>query len=390
MSLFAPAVLGWLALQSSAPASRAADRDLLASVMPPGAVAYVEVPRPAELWSAVRELGLDERVTALPVVDRVLNGPTAMVLAAVRNVLGGDIAGSLLAASDGGVAVALVPSPSKRALASVLAVRSRDPVALARARDGVARLGGLRVDGAWDESRVETTRHGDVEIISTRNSRHHAIAGEWLLASDDRAQLVEALDRRRSAKSGSLAEQPRFAQARSGANDGPTAAFAWVDVDGFATLRPELRDSAKTLEPIPALLFGGLRRAAIGAPWIAARMSLDVAAPGAVRLSMQSGASFEGLEAERAVFLPERTPAAVLDAPRAIATLTLRRDGASFWNHRDALVAPELDADFARFNSFVGLVFGARNVDEDVLPKLHPIAQLVAARQTYAGMAAAP
>jgi hypothetical protein len=219
-------------------------------------------------------------------------------------------------------------------------------------------------------------------VVSVGKRFHHAIARDWLLASDARPVLEAALDRLGSAGPG-LASRAGFVAARS-LGSGGSLGFAWADVDALAAAHPGLRAEEAPMEPAQALLAGGARQALLQSPWLAATLAADGAA---LSLSIQTAAK----PAQAApVFLPRAVPIPNIRVPRQLGSLVLRRDVEAFWRDHEGLVAAEFDAEFAKFNSIAGAIFGVRKLDEEVLPHLAPVAQLVAARQTYSGLASPP
>jgi len=370
--------------------SRPAGADALARAVPADAIAYAEVPRPAELLRLARSSGLEERLKALPSYAEFLKTPegfgTIGGLAAARAALGMELDEAIERAAGRGAAIALLPHAGREKPDFLLLVRGADEASMRRVRDGLAQLGGFLADGAWVAGKATASKHGDVEIVSFGKPAAHALVGDVLVSSDDRARLAEAIDRVRSGAAGGLDGVASFAEARREA--GAPQAFAWVNVDvAAAKLRAQLRDDESRIEPFPELLFGGIRRAFVDSPWASLAVSFERG--GATIRARAAGAKGEPAAA-RAVFYGDEEASARLEVPRLVATATLRRDVKAFWDGRSELLSPEFETAFGKFNSTAGLFFGGKRVDEDLLPKLAPIAQVVVARQTYAGLPRAP
>jgi hypothetical protein len=387
--IFAVALLTTASPQDAASRGAAGAGDL-ASLTPPGAVAFAEAPDPAAAWRALERLGVLERWGASPSYAEALRTPQGIALAAglaaLRAVVGSDAVKALTGlAGDGAAVAAWAPAKPGGKPDYLLAARGRDPELMRRTRDAAAEAAGLMAAGDWipENVKLETRSFGSldaVELVTRSDGTCHALAGRLFVASNRKELLTGALSLASGAKGASLAESPSFRAASPKGN----GAYLWIDVDAGAAANPVLRDPEAGLEPVPGLLFGGFRQAFVDSSWVL----LTLGAEGK-ELVLETRTAVKPKRSVKA-FLPARAPSPGLRVPRHLGTLVLRRDLEAFWNDHEGAVAPEFDPDFAKFNTVAAAILGVKRLDEDVLGKLEPAAQWVLARQTYSDLREPP
>lgn len=371
------------------PAAPAAPQTL-ASLLPPKAAAYAELPAPHTLWRTFVDTGAWDRIRSTLSYRQGLQGNGVKLvagIAAIQAAIGMELPDAIDRCFGGGAAVALVPRTGlKKGPPTLVAVaRAKDAAALTAVRNALADLAGLRdeVDG-WLRPQVTVHKSGDVEIVSTKADAYHAIDGEWFVLSNERSEVESVIQRLRGKERGSLEDHKNFVAAKAAAIEERRDLFAWLDAEGATELLGDRNREQPALEPFAALLFDGLRQSLLGSSWIAGSAALSEEA---LALSLRTSAR----PAKAApAFLPEPTAIEKVAVPRQIASLTLRRDASAFWDLHDEIVSDEFEAEMEKFNSTTALIFNMKRLDEELLPKLAPAAQIVVARQTYAGLPQSP
>jgi hypothetical protein len=383
------AASAWFALVFTLTAGRAQEKPSrpLAALFPADSIVYIEAPEPANLWNSLRSTNLIEQVQRLESVRAVMREGAALavafVLAQARNLLGSDFDSAVPSLAGGGVAVSLSFGEAKQPRV-LLVMRARDAEQLVKTRDAFAESKGVFSMGEWLEDSAQVTSEttaafGKVDVISTGKTLHHAIAGNLLFLSNDRSAIARAL--KSAPGAGSLEDNANYKNARKSCPG--AAVFAFADVDAVAAAKG-IRNEEVLADPGQALLFGGMKQAVVDSPWLAGRADVDGSS---LRFSVRTAA--KPAKATK-TFLTSARPIPDVAIPRRIGSVTFRRDVAAFWNDHEGIVAPEFDADFAKFNSFAAAILGVKRMDEDVFEKLEPISQWFVAGQTYAGLPAAP
>ncbi|MBI3818444.1 MAG: hypothetical protein HY286_07125 [Planctomycetes bacterium] len=363
--------------------------------LPKETIACVDVPRPGELLHSAASGALFSNLQQLPEYKKAMKEGEGLKLlaglAAFRVAAGVDFMDAIDKVSGRGFVAALLPPGEKQGwfrFPEVLMIARGDGHdSIINIRNSLATFAGLRADGEWVADKVKIVpqvfqKLGAVEIVKSDKTGCFAVAGDVTVITSSLPLMLETLSR--IEKGGeSLADSIHFAPAAfllEGSD-----AFAWLDVDKYAAdVNDEFKKKERKLEPAAALLFGGIQQSLVDSKWLAASLHFTDRA-----LSMRVLTSaLPGIARE--TFLPEIVSTANVHVPRYAGSLTMRRDINAFWKDHEGLVAGELDAEFAKFNSTAGTIFGVKRMDEDVFPKLSPIAQFVFARQTFGELAAAP
>jgi hypothetical protein len=384
------AAAGHPAAQESRPVSAAVPRALApADLLPPDAALIAEIRDPAAMIQKFAAAGWADRLKSTRSWPEYIQSADGLRLiggmAVLRAAAGVDLDRAFAGVAGGGVAMAVRPRPSAGAPLVTLVMRGHDAGMTARLRDALAELAGIRSLGEWHADRVSiqqkiTGSGGAVEIVGYQ-SFFHAIAGEYLVMANDAPEVAAALDRLDAGTATPRNVKLKDAMAVAGESD----AWVWFDAGPFARFGASVAArAAEPSEPLPALLFGGWKQVVAHAPWLAASLRIS---SGEVEICLDA----PGLpELSKTTFVPAAASVPVLRVPGAIGTLTIRRDINSFWNDHAGLVPPELDGEFAKFNTTAGTIFGVRRMDEDVFPHLLPVAHFVFARQTYRDLPAPP
>lgn len=377
-------------------ASTSPARVSLAKYLPPETVVFAELLQPSKTIQQFTGGALLHRIQQLESYGEFIKGGDGLRfvtgLAAARAAIGVDLSAAIDGSFGSRVAVSIVPPREKDKKPGFLMLsEAKDRAMLLKMRDALSELAGYRSMGEWDESRVRVVKQnfkqlGDVEIINLTKESWHAISGSTLILANELSLVTDTLTRLSRATDGgadTLANNTRLASAAFLAGDAD--GFVWIDLDAVvAKMNPDLRSNRKLLQPAEALLVGGMQQSILDSSWISGSFTLD---ENALSLRMQTSAI---PTKSRATFDTKGAAVADVAIPRRLGSLVLRRDINSFWNDHEGLVAAELDAEFAKFNSTAATIFGVKRMDEDVFPKLAPIAQFVFARQEFADAAAAP
>jgi hypothetical protein len=219
-----------------------------------------------------------------------------------------------------------------------------------------------------------------------------AIAGDLIAASSE-ALATAAIDRdvaSGAAGAARPAAPPALVVRMRSAAKGGGQLRAALDLPFAASLKKEgplLPERSDNL--VGAMLLGDLLAAARKSDCLTAELELDgERARVALRIATDVGKLPPFLRS----FGHARASLPLLSlAPRnMVATLSLRRDWAQFWEDRGALCDAKTERDFAGMKTNLGLFFGGRSLPDEILPQLDDEILFVAARQTYPPAKAPP
>ena len=199
--------------------------------------------------------------------------------------------------------------------------------------------------------------------------------GKHLILSPDRILAVAA----RQGPGDGLAGDRRFVQARTAAGAGTL--FGFVDLNVFAK---QLKQYKKPKQLGEAILFGAFAHYLPKAPWAAFRIDLNgdengwtLAGESYVPLPAEGeepvDTSYRGTLKPLPFALPERT----------VGLIRMRRNLASIWSHREALIAPKGIPGLIQFETNFGNLSGGMNWVEEFLPNIGDEIIVIGTRRVF-------
>ncbi len=355
-------------------------------LLPDSAIAYWELSEPDALWKLLLDSPLSRWVQSTPQVQAALEEPAARQLQAavqrVEHALGMPWQQALRDATGGGVFISLEALGGR----VTAVVRSRDAALLARLDEAVRGV----LQGAPAHLDPRPSRYAGTTIWSLGNQLHYAVAGELLLASNHESALRTALDRHAGIIRRSLADSPRFDQARQLAGAQPSA-WGYLQLDLLRPL-PGVGRALDVPSNNPALEFlgGGVLDALRRAPLAAFALhrheeqwKFRVLLPHDVQQTDPRRKWYFATEPQRSAYAPLRPEGTIL-------SLSLHRDLAALWTVRDAVFDEAVAAQLVQADTALGLFFSGRDFTTQVLGQLGPRWQLVVARRSFADDAPRP
>lgn len=264
------------------------------------------------------------------------------------------------------VAVAALPREGKDEPALILATRAPSAELAETLAQAVETL------AAFTPGDVDAQEDDDGDGIRSANGREfHAVVGDALLVANDRALLVGAIERMRSAGAPGAAPAGLSVRADVGA----------LRTAGLWKPSPTSYDNA-----VGALLAHGIGKTLDGA----ASLALDVThTHRAVQLRVRAS-PFEPSD-ETTWFFPTTAADAPLVLPTdTIAQLTLTRDFTQFYALREALLDPTLKGNIVEFDSIMGVLFAGRSFGDEVLPAFGHDAMLIVGPQDFSALGTPP
>ncbi len=389
VSLSVCVVLGAVAVRAEASTPKAAGS--LAEVLPEGAIAFAEVTdlgplleriRGSELWKALQK---DERIAQLR------NSPQFRKADAGRRILEGQLGMDLWTLGTRvlgyRVGVALYPRPDGG--------DEPDLVGIVRVRDGdVLRDLRQRVQPFLDlaDNVVVNDRGDGIETFDFDGQLFAAVGPDWVCASNRSAlleQTVEALNKPSRQNTGRLAAEPAFQKMTShlGADH---LVRGYVNTGMIAQAMGGRFTPQKLDNPLGSLLLGGLLELANNTPY--AGLTLDIGERDFM-LRLGVAGNPRKLDEAHQVFFARPGEQGVPPMPQPegfVGGLSLYRDFANWYRHRDDLLVERLLPEFDKFETGLSNLLPGKDVGEDVFPLFGNTFTLVAVRQSYAHLKGEP
>ncbi len=349
--------------------------------IPDEALLSLELARPADLLGLLRDEEVTQLITsstgwlAFRETDdyRELQG----VVTYLEGALGLDWRTALERLTGGGITLAIGPNEDALVIVEALDAKLLDQlhdILLVIARGEAAKAG--------DDTRVRSTRRGELDIWSFNGKEAHAILGNRFLFANRAEVLDAALELVEGGQDGSLASSSSYQSARRTAGDETTALF-WADLSrlkhqpGLARALDEGREN-----PMVALLFAGIAGALQEATWLAT--TLEIERDGVHLAARVDGTASE--QADAATFAwpenPDTGPRPNLEVPGRIAAATFYRDLHRFYAGKDVLF-PERTSSLIFFENMMGIFFSGRDLTDEVFASTRPDIRVVVAEQRY-------
>lgn len=372
LSLFALPSAGLSLAQDAPPTER---------WIPDEALLSLELARPADLLSLLRDEEVTQLITssagwrAFRETDdyRELRG----VVTYLEGALELDWRTALERLTGGGITLAIGPNED-----TLVIVEAMDEKLLDQLHDVLLVIARGEAAKAGDSTRVSSTRRGELDVWSFNGEEAHAILGNRFLFANRAEVLDAALELVEGKRNSSLAASSSYQSARRTAGD-ETTALLWMDLaklkrlPGLARALDEGREN-----PMAALLFAGVAGALQDATWLAT--TLEVEDDGVHLAARVDGTASE--QADAAAFAwPEDADAGALpnlDVPGRIAATTFYRDLHRFYANKDELF-PERTSSLIFFENMMGIFFSGRDLTDEVLAETRPEIRIVVAEQDY-------
>jgi hypothetical protein len=332
---------------SALPATPAA-----AEWLPEGAVAALQVTRPAAILEVLVRLHVPLESPELAGIARIVPG-TGGVKDAAEKIAGG---GFMWAIYPGDRSVFVIDAGDLAIFNTVQQVL----ITLAQQQAG--------------KPGVYYKEYPGVKVLSLDGKQFIALAGARALMSSS-PDLLKAVFERESKGVRSLAQTELWRRAVSEA--GPdAAAVACLDMAALNRL-PATAKTFATTSPIDILLTGALKESMRGAGWLTLGLKTD-------GRTVSLHATTDGKVGPAGAFTVPKAGGALpsLRVPRELGGATLWRDLRSFYASRDALF-PERTSGGVLLENFLEIFFTGRDLTEDVFARFQPEVRLVVARQQW-------
>jgi hypothetical protein len=324
----------------------------VAEMLPEGAVAVVQVMRPAAVLDVLVRLRIPLNSPELADFAKLVPGGGSIAD------LAGKIAGGGLAwaAYPGDKSVFVVDAGDAATFATVCGVLT----AIARQQNGKP--------GTFFKE------YPGLTVLSLDGKQFFALAPDraFLSSSPD---LLKAIFERQPKGVKALAESEgwRRAVAEAGRD---AAAVGWLDMAALNRL-PGTAKALATSSPIDVLLAGALKESLRSAGWLALGLKVD-----GPTLSLH--AAIDGKPGPAGAFTSPRSGGALpnLQVPRELGGMTFWRDLRGFYAAREALF-PERTSGGVLLENFLEIFFTGRDLTDEVFARFQPEIRLVVAAQQW-------
>lgn len=356
-----------------------------ASLVPPDAVLYAELREPgrwieefrnSSFYAGLKDLGILADLEKNPEMKNALGMVKAFEAAAQ---MPATEAIQILTAQSLGFAMFPGEKPKKPSL--LLLIQGSDPALAKRLVETVASLAAFGRQGA----EIDSDEEESFALVKVPGKFAAAAKGSLVALSNDPGLVDQALSRLRNPENPSLRGKKEFGEILQAAEH-PNLGFAFLDL---AALRPLLLKRRVAPEKAPnvlgALLIGG----ALQALHASERAGLALDSEGrTLHARIFSDAILSG--DSPFVVRPQTRKGMFLLPEGTIAHLRWRRDLTGFWSEAERHVEEGDLAKVAEFNTNMGILFGGRKFDSEVLPELGEEVELVVARQGVEGLRIPP
>lgn len=366
-----------------------AESPSLADSMPPGAIAYAEI---ADLESVIdRVQGSDylKQVLASPQFQELKKSPQYRQAQGGRKVLEKQIGMDLWTVGrkllGNRIALAAYPKPNSQQPNVVAIIRVKDAATLAKLREQVEPL--LEFAGAT----IKKSEIGKgVELITINGNAFLAITDQWIAASNNLDLLTKTVTLISDERGKSLAQDEAY-QSMSRKMETKHLGHVFVNTGTLAKATGGRFGLPKKMDnPLASLLVGGILELAVRSPY--AGLTLDVDEDQFVLSAGVDGKQSELGETYAPFFAkpPETGTRPIPALPELIGGVTIYRDFADWYGHREELLQPQILPGFDKFEAGLANILPGKDFGEDVLPQIGKNFTFVAARQDYSHLDGKP
>jgi hypothetical protein len=382
--------MGFVSLVLLPLVARAEEGPSAPRLMPPSALAYVEVTRadllveraldPA-LWTLLEQAKDVQKYYASEQYKQAQVG--IALIEARMNAKWPQIVRDL----SGSVHVGFDPD----AQAALLALRVRNQETLAKLHSTLVDLVELDAASKGQPSPVKSKEYQGVTGWTFGKNEYHAVVDDLFLSSNKQEGLKGMVDRLKDPSLENLAGVEEFKKAHSAtslgdvnrpAERGGTPA-AWgmlrlADVREAPKLKAALERQSDN--PLAELLAGGILEVLKESPLVVGSLHVS---DDQWRLKVELPRVSQASQARAWYFAQPARPAVPITPQGTIASLLLNRDVAGMWMSRDELFDEATRTKMAQADSGLGLYFAGRDFGTQVLGELSSEWQLVFARQEF-------
>ncbi len=369
--------------------------DLLdaASIMPRGAVAFVELDQLERWIQKAQDSDFVKSLPANPQLQEFLKSPQGQQADAGRRILEAQIGMDLWTLGKkvfgGRISAAFYPVAGRKEPDAIIFLQAPESGALNTLREKAQPFLALAQD------RIETTTGaGDISIRGFDKKLFVAEKDHWLLLASTRELAEQAL----SFKAGQpmndakplLLDAPFVAmQKQTGGLEARHLARVYLNAEMVKQAQGGRVSPQKLDNGFGSLLLGGLNELLNHTPFAAATLSLNEQQ---FALGLHLGAKGSALPATYSPFFPPKDQAIgpLPDVPGLIAGWTLNRDFAGWYQRREELLQPKVLPEFDKFESGLANILPNRDYGSDILPTIGRNLTLVAAPQSFAHLNSKP
>jgi hypothetical protein len=370
-------VVGCVTIATATAAEKSA-----AQLLPASVVAYLEVPRPAELASRVIDHPLAKQIERHPDYQKYLASPQYKqyqeAVALIEDKLGMKLRPALETLTAEGIYL----GGDIATQGVVVLVRSKDAACTEKALNAAIELAREHAKSEGRADPVQVTDEQGTRVYRMDQVRI-AAHDRWLIATNKDLLLGVVLTNATTDDPPSLAGDSQFSKVY-GERRPNLAAWGYVDlrlVKAAGLLKPLL--GRKSDNPVLELLAGGIVGALPDAPYVTAAID---ALPSKLSFTFSVPADAAKIAKQRDFFVgPDGQGVAppLLTTQQTIFSLSTYRDFASLWRRAPDLFNEEVNAKFAEAETGLSTLFSGRNFRDEILGNLEPGLQLVVARQEY-------
>ncbi len=293
----------------------------------------------------------------------------------------------------GGGILAAIQSDARKEPRITLLITPKDPALLKRTHEVLMRMALQDAKGKGKPDPVRTTSHHGLAVYTLGGDGGPAyafLAGKLAISNSSKnlERLIDEHDEWSRPALTRLTDQPEW-QVRRDRQGPDVVAWGHVNLEKLKQLDPQRFTLPARGNTGIMFLFGSWYEALRRAPaiqgsirWSASELgaSLELPLPKEGRPEMIKGF----------VPAPGHGNGPLLHPPGTIASLSLWRDMATFWESRAELFAPEVVQGLAQLDTVAGQFVGGREFGPDVLGALGPHWRLVVADQDFRSLKPEP
>jgi hypothetical protein len=352
-------------------------------LLPPGIVAFAEIPKPYDVVSAVYDHKFARRLESLEQVQAAMQKKKYLefkaVVAIIESQMGLPWRKIVEQSTGGGLYVATDASPT----GAIVLARATDNAIHANLLATLTKLASQDAKGKGKPDPVKIQDYRGIKVYTVEKTRFAAVE-DWLVIANNDKLGKQVIDHVRDKAERSLASDPQFAKAHRSVS---ASTIAWGYVNAAA-----LRDAGvgkellggKAQNPLAELFFGGLLNALHHTPYVT--LALE---PGDRQVRLSISAPYDrawAKDSREHYFGPEGKGAAPpqIYVDETIVSVSSYRDVAGMWRGAGDLFNEQMNEELAKADSGLTTLFGGKDFGEDILGAFRPETQLVVARQQFA------
>lgn len=385
---------GGQVLCGSSGANRANAAEYLdaATVMPSGAVAYVEIDQLQSWIQKTQEAEWVKKLPDHPQVKAFYKSAQGQQAEAGRRILEAQLGMDLWTLAKnvlgGRISAAFYPLPGRKEPDVVLLLQAPEAAALESLREKVQPF----IDLAQD--RIETsTGPGDLTIRGIDRKLFVAEKEHWVLLSSSKSLIEKTLHlKAKTTETPALANDAPYAAMTQRIQQRvaqPVLARAYLNTDLVRQAQNGRVTPEKLDNGAASLLGGGFNELLNHASFLALTFGLSDERLG---LTLHLGAKSSAVGAAHQPFFPpaDKAVKSLPEVPGLLAGWTLNRDFAGWYQRREELLQARVLPEFDKFESGLANILPNRDFGTDILPSIGRNITLLAAPQSFEHLDAKP